>query len=169
MPVLLLLLGCAPEPLDPDVWPSDGCASDHAPAWDSVNDLKSERIRLETPDGLELAAGLDRPKGDGCWPGLLFVPPGFESGLDEWGDEHTLAFARAGLVVMTLDVRGRGESEGEEAWAGPEQQDDVAGALRALGVLDLDPDHPRGAATLDFGANAAAELRRRNMRAWAFA
>lgn len=32
----------------------------------------------------------------------------------------------------------------------PVQADDVAGALRALGVFDLDPHHPRGAVSLSF-------------------
>lgn len=43
--------------------------------------------------------------------------------------------------------------------ANAEEPDDVAGELRKLGVLDLDPDHPRGAAVLRF-ASAAEQLPR---------
>lgn len=49
------------------------------------------------------------------------------------------------------------------------ERDDVTGALRALGVLDLDPDHPRGIPKLTFAGASTADLKKRNMRAYAFA
>lgn len=45
--------------------------------------------------------------------------------------------------------------------------DDVAGALRALGVLDLDPEHPRGLPALAFNAYADSPLRQQG--AWGIA
>ena len=47
------------------------------------------------------------------------------------------------------------------------EDDDVAGALRGLGVLDLDPDHPRGAAALSFAAALETRPRKRSMLAFA--
>ncbi len=46
--------------------------------------------------------------------------------------------------------------------------DDVAGALRALGVLDLDPAHPRKLPDLTYAALAGANLRQRGARGIAY-
>lgn len=48
-------------------------------------------------------------------------------------------------------------------------EDDVAGALRARGILDLDPEHPRGEARLGFLANLDRDLRKRGVTPLAFA
>ncbi|MBX3471753.1 MAG: hypothetical protein KF878_33270 [Planctomycetes bacterium] len=58
----------------------------------------------------------------------------------------------------------------------PPDDDDVAGALRALGVLDLDPGHPRGPTPLRFAEHLGGgpplgverRLKRRGIRALAF-
>lgn len=58
----------------------------------------------------------------------------------------------------------------------PPDDDDVAGALRAMGVLDLDPDHPRGPTGLRFADHAGGgpplgferRLRKRGLRPLAF-
>ncbi|MCO5165023.1 MAG: hypothetical protein M9894_01480 [Planctomycetes bacterium] len=64
----------------------------------------------------------------------------------------------------------------EAAQGAPPDDDDVAGALRALGVLDLDPDHPRGATPLRFAEHVGGgpplgverRLKRRGIRALSF-
>jgi len=47
----------------------------------------------------------------------------------------------------------------------PPEDEDVAGALRALGVLDLDPEHPKGPVPLSFAGNL--ETRKKGVRRFA--
>jgi len=136
---LLLTLGCR-ETTDIEVsWPTDGCTSDHAPERDYTK-VATEKHTLIAEDGVALAAKVMRPKTDGCWPAVVYVPPGFEAGLKEADEEATEVIAAAGVVVALYDPRGRGDSEGDEDYGGPLQQDDLAGIASWLaGREDVDP------------------------------
>ncbi len=81
------------------------------------------------------------------------------------------SFGAAGLGLQVLEgTRTVLDLESLEAKIGaPPSADDVAGVLRGLGILDLDPDHPRGVSELTFAANVEKCLSKRNSRAWAFA
>jgi hypothetical protein len=80
------------------------------------------------------------------------------------------SFGAAGLGLQVREgTRTVLDLKALEAKIGaPPNADDVAGALRGLGILDLDPDHPRGKAELNFASNIEKCLSKRNSRAWAF-
>lgn len=143
LPLLLALtIACAPTSLTPsEAWPSSGCAA-APPSLDAPDDrVHREELRITLDDGVILAAELVRPRGDGCWPGLLLIPPGFEPGLPIQSSDAVELLARSGLVVLTYDPRGRGLSEGVEDHNGPAQQDDLAALMRTLASQpDVDPD-----------------------------
>jgi len=135
------LIACsAPVALPEPTWPDSGCRSTHAPALDAVRVSSGERT-LSAPDGTVLAAALAAPLAQGCWPGLLLVPPGFDPGLQDTDQDTMAELAAAGVVVLAFDPRGRGASAGGEDHGGPTQQDDVASLLAWLAALDeVDPD-----------------------------
>ncbi len=137
---LLALAGClSPVALDPDSWPEGGCRSEQRPQRGATL-ATFERHRLLAEDGVELAAGILRPVGRGCWPGVVYVAPGFEPGLPEWDDPASAVIADAGVVIAFYDPRGRGDSGGEEDYGGPRQQDDLAGVIAWLAAReDVDP------------------------------
>ena len=71
--------------------------------------------RVETTGGLTLFVRSWRPDANGR--GLVVIVPGFNShsGYYEWVAEQLVA---AGLVVYALDLRGRGQSDGERFYVG---------------------------------------------------
>ena len=81
------------------------------------------------------------------------------------------SFGAAGLGLQVCEgTRTVLDLESLEVKIGaPPNADDVVGVLRGLGILDLDPDHPRGLSELSFAANVETCLSKRNSRAWAFA
>jgi pimeloyl-ACP methyl ester carboxylesterase len=139
--MLLLLLACAPVPVDPDAWPVVGCQSHHRPEWGQAL-VFGEEHRIEH-DEIALAVQVLRPASqasDGCWPALVLVPPGFDEGLPEADSLDSQALAQSGVVVVTFDPRGRGQSQGEEQHGGPDQQDDLAAVLAwTASRPDVDP------------------------------
>ncbi|MGE0711325.1 MAG: hypothetical protein AB7N76_08830 [Planctomycetota bacterium] len=52
---------------------------------------------------------------------------------------------------------------------GPPEADDLVGALRALGVTDLDPDHPRGVPHLRWAEAAGLDFKKKGLRSYCFA
>lgn len=138
--LLLTLLACTDAEPTEVAWPTAGCEAEE-PAWDRHTELSSERFRLLRPDDVVLFAGLELPSAPGCYPALMLVPPGFETGLKELDTGVTRRLAGAGVAVMAFDPRGRGSSDGEEDMNGPLQQDDLAAALSWLaGQPQVDPD-----------------------------
>ena len=71
-----------------------------------------EAIRLETYDGIELAANLYLPPGGAEWARGIIVCHGFGSRKENYSDFGERA-AEAGLAALIPDLRGHGESEGE--------------------------------------------------------
>lgn len=143
IPLLLTLtIACAPTSLTPsEAWPESGCVAAPPSLDDPTKRVHREALQITLPDGVIVAAELVRPRGDGCWPGLMLIPPGFEPGLPIQSSDAVELLARAGLVVLTYDPRGRGLSEGVEDHNGPVHQDDLAMLLRTLASQpEVDPD-----------------------------
>jgi len=78
----------------------------------SQPDLETERLEkvmAPTRDGMHLAADVVKPKGDGKYPVILIrTPYGRKASAAEGG-----FWAARGFVLVSQDVRGRGDSEGE--------------------------------------------------------
>ena len=68
-----------------------------------------EELGLQSADGKQLAATIARPGSATCRPGLVLI---HQFGLDrsQWAP-HVPAFVEAGYVVLTLDLRGHGQSD----------------------------------------------------------
>jgi len=139
--MLLLMMMACQEPTPIEVaWPTEGCTSDHRPHR-GYGLVAAESHRLVADDGVELEAGILRPVGGGCWPGVVYVPPGFEPGLVEWDEASSAVIAGAGVVIAVYDPRGRGASGGEEDYGGARQQDDLAAITSWLASRDdVDPE-----------------------------
>ena len=60
-------------------------------------------------DGVQLAANIFRPQGDGPWPVILIRTP-YGKGDEKWPGGNDLAIK--GYVTVVEDCRGRGKSEG---------------------------------------------------------
>ncbi len=96
----------------------------------------------------------------GAWTTVLAegddVAPEVGQAVARQGGVRRAAWARFGPATE-LDLRvwegprqAFDRAKLEAQCGAPPEADDVAGALRALGVLDLDPDHPRGETHLLF-------------------
>lgn len=114
-------------------------------------------VPLLSAAGYPLAARLTRPVGAGPLPGVV-VSPAIHHGraeLDTFVSAVTAAeIAALGYAVLTFDPAGRGESWGEEDFGGPEHQDDLRVAVRAL--LDRPDVTAVGVLSLSFGIVSAA-------------
>jgi len=131
----MLTVGCGrPEPA-PEAWPESGCGA-AAPVAESVNQTHRHDHHLATADGLSLAVAARTPDGVDCAGVVVEAPPGFEPGLEDVDGEQAKALSRAGLIVVTFDPRGRGESEGDEDINGEIGQEDYAGLVRWAASLD---------------------------------
>ncbi|HEY5611133.1 MAG TPA: CocE/NonD family hydrolase, partial [Thermoanaerobaculia bacterium] len=70
---------------------------------------RPEEVRIAMSDGVELAADLYRPAGDGPFPVILIRTPYDKKGIRVFGE----AFVEAGYAVLIQDVRGKWRSQGE--------------------------------------------------------
>ena len=97
--------------------------------------VETRDLQLTSTAGYTLAARITRRVGAGAQPGLV-VSPGIHQGLAElhgYGSAVSAAeLAGAGYTVLTFDPAGRGKSWGEEDFGGPEHQDNIRAAFRAL-------------------------------------
>lgn len=72
--------------------------------------IYDQDVKVPMRDGVELAANIFRPNGDGPWPVILIRTPYGKQG-EKWnGGEE---FATKGYVLVVQDCRGRGKSGGE--------------------------------------------------------
>jgi uncharacterized protein len=71
-------------------------------------------VLIPLPDGVQLAANLYLPKGEGPWPALFTYFPYHKDGIGGMGhvDGEHRYFARHGFACLTVDVRGTGNSGG---------------------------------------------------------
>lgn len=127
---------CASVPaVAPDRWPvGPACAADGG-----TIDLET-RYDLEADDGVPLRVYVRAPVGARCLPAAVLVPPGFEPGGTLVSDALADALVAEGVVVVSFDPRGRGESGGAEDANGALGQDDLAAVLRfAAWQEEVDP------------------------------
>ncbi|MCB9765773.1 MAG: hypothetical protein H6739_38720 [Alphaproteobacteria bacterium] len=95
----------------------------------------SEDLALVSTAGYRVAATLHRPRHGGPHPGVLLCPGTDAPGSIFLGWTEPLnapELASLGYAVLHFDPAGRGQSWGEEDYGGPEHQDDVRVALKAL-------------------------------------
>ena len=98
-------------------------------------DVQSTDVTFHSTAGYRIAATITRPVEDGLWPGVVLCP----------GADHDRRFfhtraspvrpdeiAAMGMVVLTYDPSGRGESWGPEDFGGLEHQDNAAQAVLFL-------------------------------------
>lgn len=119
-------------------------------------------LRLLSAAGYPLSARITRPVPRGeerrtALPGVV-ISPAIHQGLaelDTFASAVTAAeVARLGYAVLTFDPAGRGDSWGEEDFGGPEHQDDLRVAIRAL--MDAPDVTGVGVLSLSYGIVAAA-------------
>jgi putative CocE/NonD family hydrolase len=67
--------------------------------------------RVPMRDGIELSADVFRPRADGRYPVILLRTPYLKSGRNS--TEQGRAAVARGYVYIAMDVRGRGESQGD--------------------------------------------------------
>ena len=104
----------------------------------------AEPIELHSTCGYRLAATIWRPAdGAAVLPGVVWVGDGAggrASAEDPSAPMVASDAAAMGMVVMALDLAGRGDSTGEDDHAGPEHADNVACAAQLLAARsDVDP------------------------------
>jgi hypothetical protein len=95
----------------------------------------TEGVTVVSKSGYKIAAKIHRPIEAGRHFGVLLVPGTNDPGdvFLNWSQPiNALELAGMGMVVMTFDPAGRGESWGEEDYGGVEHQDDVIAALTYL-------------------------------------
>jgi len=115
---------------------------------------------LVSEGGWKLHARIHAPaNATGRLPAVLLVPglgaPG--TALEGFSEPiHVAELASLGMVVMALDLSGRGMSWGVDVFGGPEHHGDVRAALSHLAArLDVDSDHI-GVISLSLGCAAVA-------------
>jgi len=107
-------------------------------------EVRAESIELHSTCGYRLAATIWRPAGgEAVLPAVVWVGDG-AGGRAAAEDPHAPLVASdaaaMGMVVMALDLAGRGDSTGEDDHGGPEHADNVACAVRLLTARsDVDP------------------------------
>lgn len=122
--------------------------------------MTSESQWLVSEGGWKLHTRVHVPStGRGRMPAVLIVPglgaPG--TVLEGFSEPiHVAELVELGVVVMTLDLSGRGKSWGVEVFGGPEHHGDVRVALGHL-ASRLDVDAARiGVISLSLGCTAVA-------------
>ncbi|MCB9744316.1 MAG: hypothetical protein H6741_13360 [Alphaproteobacteria bacterium] len=94
-----------------------------------------QALPLRSTAGYRLSATLHLPSGPGPHPAVLLCPgtnaPG--SVFTGWTEPLNAGeLAAAGVAALRFDPAGRGDSMGAEDYGGPEHQDEVRVALKAL-------------------------------------
>ena len=95
-------------------------------------------VTLRARDGVTLVADLWHPEGQGPWPALLVRTAYGRALASAVTSPHPSVFARAGYLVASVDVRGRGDSGGEFVPFATEADDgeDTVAWLAALPECD---------------------------------
>ena len=97
--------------------------------------LETEKVELSSTAGYKIAAEIHKPVGHGQFPGVLLCPGTNDPGtvFNTWSQPvNASELAGMGLVVMSFDPAGRGDSWGPEDYGGPEHQDNLRVALHHL-------------------------------------
>ncbi len=121
-------------------------------------EVRSEAVELHSTAGYRLAATLVRPVSTLRCPGLVISPAIHQGSAALLGNAAVVSaaeIARLGFAVLVHDPAGRGDSWGEEDFGGPEHQDDLRVAIRALAGRP-DVSGQVGVVALSLGLAAAA-------------
>lgn len=121
-------------------------------------EVRSEAVELHSTAGYRLAATLVRPVSTQRCPGLVISPAIHQGSAALLGNAAVVSaaeIARLGFAVLVHDPAGRGDSWGEEDFGGPEHQDDLRVAIRALAGRP-DVSGQVGVVALSLGLAAAA-------------
>lgn len=121
-------------------------------------EVRAEPVELHSTAGYRLAAVVVRPASGTRWPGLVVSPAIHQGVAALTGNAAVVSaaeLARLGFAVLVHDPAGRGDSWGEEDFGGPEHQDDVRVAIRALAARP-DCTGRVGVLSLSLGLAAAA-------------
>lgn len=96
-------------------------------------------VRYAAPDGVELAALVLVPRGDGPFPGAVLIQgSGASDRSNLWARTVAETLARAGIATLLPDKRGSGASEGE--WLGASFEVLARDALAGVAALRGRPD-----------------------------
>ena len=118
----------------------------------------SEAVTFHSSAGYRLAATLTRPTLEGRWPSVVISPGAnhdrrfFETRASPI---HPSELASLGLVVLTYDPSGRGESWGPEDYGGPEHQDNAVQAVRFLHAQSTVDTNHTGLIGISLGISSA--------------
>ena len=121
-------------------------------------EVRTEAVELHSTAGYRLAATLVRPVSTQRCPGLVISPAIHQGSAALLGNAAVVSaaeIARLGFAVLVHDPAGRGDSWGEEDFGGPEHQDDLRVAIRALAARP-DVSGQVGVVALSLGLAAAA-------------
>lgn len=121
-------------------------------------EVRTEAVELHSTAGYRLAATLVRPVSTQRCPGLVISPAIHQGSAALLGNAAVVSaaeIARLGFAVLVHDPAGRGDSWGEEDFGGPEHQDDLRVAIRALAARP-DVSGRVGVVALSLGLAAAA-------------
>jgi len=164
---LLLTLGCRSVEAPPELWPTEGCSFQGL--GEDLSTQKDQFSWMAASDGVELRIRRKWPKLD-CMGAVVMAPPGFSEGNTYVGHDQANNLVKAGLMVVSWDPRGRGDSQGEEDHNGHRGQDDLAELLRLTASHpNVDPDHVVILTRSFGGALGAGALSRHadlQVRAW---
>ncbi len=128
------LFGCGvggSSPVDPDPagqLPHE--AENWAPDYQPDREQVMTHYYLEAPDGVDLHCQVFRPADSSPanrYPAIVLIPGAAYSGYAFQNPNfifNTWELVREGLIVLTIDARGRGLSGGEENYYGTIQQED---------------------------------------------
>jgi putative CocE/NonD family hydrolase len=107
--LLLLGLTSAPAPV-PEQTPAVAGTTASAPTYETRTDFN---LRVKMRDGVELSADVTRPAAEGRFPVILARTPYNKASGGKDRVELVRYFASRGYVFVAMDVRGRGDSDGE--------------------------------------------------------
>ncbi|MSQ03007.1 MAG: hypothetical protein EXR71_14155 [Myxococcales bacterium] len=123
-----------PSPLSALRW-RGASALRHLRSRIHAHDVVVDPVELSSTAGYRLAGKTVRPRLGGPFPGLAVSPAihqGVAALMGTGAVVSAIELARLGYVVLVHDPAGRGDSWGEEDFGGPEHQDDLRVAVRAL-------------------------------------
>jgi pimeloyl-ACP methyl ester carboxylesterase len=101
------------------------------------------KVRIESLDGTRLTGWFGRSPRPGPQPGLVLLPGLFTSKDNNRIRARSIRILREwGFHILTLDLRGIGESERVYSTPGAKEADDIVAALRWLAAqADVKPVH----------------------------
>ncbi len=135
----------------------DDCSQPRAESEQPGQGAVEEHWVMNPTTGVELYVHITYPTGEGPFPALVVVPGGIGAGNKfRLPGAMAEALADAGIVAVTFDPDGRGQSGGEEDYNGHAQQDGLAAVIEfATALVKIDPQRI-GLASFSYGITMAS-------------